>query len=139
MEKNLKIPQFSNKLKEIVKTQAPPLPSIPKDKYIVLFIQISLFFTFLSFGFFFFHLFTNSLPPQVPLYYSLSWGKNQLATKYELLILPTSSLLVFFINFALARFLYPTHILLARITLAFSSLFSFLSTISLYQIISLIT
>lgn len=127
-----------DRVKEIVKSKTPR-PSIPKDKFIILFIQASLFLTFLSFGLFFFYLLTNKLPPEVPLYFSKSWGKQQLAHKYELLILPFSSLLVFAINFSLARFLYKHHLLLAQIVLAFSPLFSLLSAISLYQIISLVT
>jgi len=125
-------------ISQIIKKKIPQA-SIPKDKYVITSIQISLFLIFLSLGFFLFYLLTNHLPPEVPLYYSQSWGKNQLAGKYELLILPISSLVVFFINFTLARLFYQNHKILARILLGFSSLFSFLATVTFYQIITLVS
>jgi len=128
-----------SQLEKILQNTLKSNRQIPKDKYISIFIQTSLFLSFLSLGFFLLNLFTQNLPPELPLYYSQSWGKAQLASKYELLILPLSSLVVFFINFSLARTVYSSNKVLARILLAFSPIYSFLSAYTLFKIINLVT
>jgi hypothetical protein len=81
----------------------------------------------------------NSLPPQVPLYYSLPWGESQLAQASLLFILPTISLIILLINHLFAISLTKTSLLLSRILLAISLVFSFLSLVSLLHIVYLIT
>lgn len=79
------------------------------------------------------------LPPEVPLYYSLPWGEEVLATPLDLLILPLSSLFVFILNFSLASFLLEKEPWLSRILILTSTIFSFLSMFTLIKIVFLIT
>lgn len=79
------------------------------------------------------------LPPEVPLYYSLPWGEEQLTSPYALLILPLSCLLVFLLNSFLTSLLLEKEPWLCRILLFTGVIFSFLSTVALIKIIFLIT
>jgi len=79
------------------------------------------------------------LPDQVPLYYSQPWGEDQLAPASSLFLLPTFSIVVLLINNLLATFFLHTVQLLSRLLVIFSLLFSFLSFITLFQIINLIS
>jgi hypothetical protein len=81
----------------------------------------------------------NLLPPQIPLYYSLPWGKSQLTQASLLFILPTISLILLLINNLFAISLIKTSLLLSRILLAISLIFSFLSLVALIHIVYLIT
>jgi len=81
----------------------------------------------------------NSLPPQVPLFYSLPWGESQLTQASLLFILPTISLILLLINHLFAISLTKTSFLLSRILLAISLVFSFLSLTALIHIVYLIT
>jgi len=81
----------------------------------------------------------TSLPPQVPLYYSLPWGESQLASASALLILPTISIVLLFINHLFAISLTKTSQLLSRFLLTISLIVSLFSLITLLKIISLIT
>lgn len=87
------------------------------------------------------YLFINfrRLPPQVPLYYSQPWGLSQLASAGELFYLPILSVIILLLNNSLAAFYLHRYQLLSRLLLLFSSVFSLLSLITLFQIIRLIT
>lgn len=80
-----------------------------------------------------------SLPPEVPLYYSFPWGEEQIATPFELLILPLFSFLIFILNFFLASMFLEKEPWLTRILILTSTIFSFLSMLTLIKIIFLIT
>jgi len=59
----------------------------------------------LTFGFFLAQLisilfFWRKLPPEIPLFYSRPWGKEQLAKPLFLFLLPGLTLVIFLINFA---------------------------------------
>ena len=95
-----------------------------------------LFFTF-SLGMLF--LKWQNLPPEVPLYYSLPWGEEQLTTPFSLLILPLSSFFIFLLNFFLASIFLEKEPWLLRILILTATIFSFLSTLALIKIIFLIT
>jgi hypothetical protein len=45
-------------------------------------------------------LFWKKLPPEVPLFYSRPWGKEQLASPWFLFLLPGLTLVIFLVNFA---------------------------------------
>jgi len=45
-------------------------------------------------------LFWRKLPPEVPLFYSRPWGKEQLANPWSLFLLPGLTLVVLLVNFA---------------------------------------
>jgi len=81
----------------------------------------------------------KKLPPEVPLFYSLPWGEEQLADPLQLLILPFSSLVAFTLNFFLASIFLEKEPWLCRILILTSTVFSFLSMLTLIKIIFLIT
>lgn len=96
----------------------------------IIFIIIQIAFLFWKF---------NLLPPQVPLYYSLPWGESQLAQASLLFIFPTISLILLLINHLFAISLNKTSLLLSRILLIISLIFSFLSLVAILHIVYLIT
>lgn len=61
------------------------------------------------------------LPFKMPLFYSLSWGEEQLATKTQFFIIPALTLCITLINLMLSWHLKNNKVLLIRI-LIFSSL-----------------
>jgi len=81
----------------------------------------------------------NDLPQQIPLYYSLPWGNEQLASTASLFLLPTFSIVILLINNLIATFFLKTVTLFSRLLVIFSLIFSLLSTISLTRIILLIS
>jgi len=97
----------------------------------------NIIFIIVQIGFLFWKF--NSLPPQVPLYYSLPWGGSQLAQASLLFIFPTISLILLLINHIFAISLIKTSLLLSRILLAISLIFSFLSLVDIFHIVYLIT
>ena len=80
----------------------------------------------------------NSLPPQVPLYYSLPWGESQLTQTSLLFLLPTISLVLLLIDHLFAISLVKISSLLSRILLVISLIFSFLSLVTLFNVVYLI-
>lgn len=62
-----------------------------------------------------FLFFYSSLPPKLPLFYSLPWGESQLVAKQQFLILPATLLLISLVNALLAHQLHPAHLVLKRI------------------------
>lgn len=77
------------------------------------------------------------LPPEVPLWYSLPWGAKQLATPFQLSLLPVLSLLLLFLNLFLTEiFLKKREQILAYIAAWFAFLNVFLLNFALYQIAS---
>ncbi|MDD2225330.1 MAG: hypothetical protein PHP97_04210 [Candidatus Shapirobacteria bacterium] len=81
----------------------------------------------------------NELPQQVPLYYSLPWGEEQLASAASLFLLPTFSIVILLINNLIATFFFKSIPLFSRLLVIFSLIFSLLSSISLTRIILLIS
>lgn len=81
----------------------------------------------------------NDLPQQVPLYYSLPWGEEQLASAASLFLLPTFSIVVLLFNNLIATIFFKTIPLFSRLLVIFSLIYSLLSTISLIRIILLIS
>ncbi len=108
-----------------------------QDK-LIFYSEISAFaLVFAAFALFF--LKASSLPFQVPLFYSLPWGEEQLASSAYLLILPISSFVFFIFNTFWAAIFSKSNIFLAKI-LTFSSVFiSFLGLYALFRIIFLVS
>lgn len=96
----------------------------------------NIFFIISQIGFLFWKF--NSLPPQIPLYYSLPWGQSQLAPASSLFILPTISLVLLLINHLFAISLTKTSALLSRLLVVISLIFSLLSLITIFQIVNII-
>ena len=99
--------------------------------------RLNLIFILSQIGFLFWKF--NTLPPQVPLYYSLPWGQSQLASASSFFILPTLSLTLLLINHLFAISLNKTSHLLSQFLLVISLIFSLLSLITLVLIIYLVT
>jgi len=79
----------------------------------------------------------NSLPDQVPLYYSLPWGESQLASVSALFFLPTFSIIFLLINHLLATFFLNTIQIFSHLLIITSLIFSIFSFITLFQIINI--
>lgn len=93
----------------------------------------------LTFSLIFFALRWSKLPPQIPLYYSLPWGRQQLASPWELTILPVLAVSVFATNLLFAFFLLKDDDLLTKIAI-FSGLFvSALLFYAFFRIIILVS
>jgi len=88
--------------------------------------------------------FWRRLPPEVPLFYSRPWGKEQLTTPWSFFILPALSLIVFLINLIFSYLInksFPEkeRKLLSKILEIASSAFSLFCLITLIKIFLLLT
>lgn len=55
------------------------------------------------------------LPAQLPLFYSLPWGEQQLASPAQFAILPAMVVLINLINLVISWHLHPSQVILKRI------------------------
>lgn len=78
------------------------------------------------------------LPAQVPLFYSLPWGEEQLAQKISLLLLPLGIFLVAFFNYLLIMTILKNHFLAVKILIWVTVSLIFLTSVDLIKIIFLI-
>lgn len=78
------------------------------------------------------------LPPEIPLFYSRPWGKDQLASYPGILILPIICLIVFFANLVVAKSAAKEESLIKEALAITSLIFTILIFISLVQIIRLV-
>lgn len=78
------------------------------------------------------------LPPQIPLYYSLPWGDEQLTTPLLLFLLPLGCLFFGFLNLFLAVLSFGSKPLAARILVWFNVVFTLLAALTLFRIIMLV-
>lgn len=78
------------------------------------------------------------LPPQVPFFYSLPWGEEQLVRPAMLFLLPGLGLVIFFINSSISAFLPKEEKLMKQILMIAFLVFNFLSLVTLIQIVRLI-
>ena len=62
-----------------------------------------------------------SLPPQLPLYYSLPWGNKQLVSLSEFVVLPASIVLISLLNLFISSQLHNSQLVIKR-TLSVASL-----------------
>lgn len=86
-----------------------------------------------------FLLFTwKKLPPEIPLFYSLPWGEEQLSSPFFLLILPLGSLFFGILNFLLAVFSFERQPISAKILVWATSSLILLEAIALVKIVFLI-
>lgn len=84
-------------------------------------------------------LFWRTLPPQIPLFYSRPWGKEQLASPSGLIILPLLSLVVFSINSILSSFIFKEEKFISMLLTLTSGVFGLLCFLTLIKIVILIT
>ena len=99
-------------------------------------VSFSLLFLFLSA--IFLGLFWSRIPPQVPLFFSRPWGEEQLASKNQILLLPSLTLAFFFFNFLSAVKVFDKEPLLSRILVITSTVLVFIFIYGLFRIITLI-
>lgn len=89
---------------------------LKSDKFFIipfLIMVISAIITLVTFS-----VFYNKLPDRLPLFYSLSWGEAQLATKQQFLLLPVAMVLIGLINTLIASQLHSVQYLLKRILMS---------------------
>lgn len=103
------------------------------DKYVFLPIIISLIFA-LSVTIFYF-IYYSQLPERLPLFYSVSWGENQLASKQQFLILPATMMLILLINSLIASQLHSAQYILKRIIMLFLLIISLILLITAFKIL----
>lgn len=78
------------------------------------------------------------LPPEIPLFYSRPWGKDQLVNYPGIIVLPIIYLVVFFANAVVTQLATKEETLVKKMLGVASLTFGFLILISLVQIIRLI-
>lgn len=82
-------------------------------------------------------IFAKSLPPKLPLFYSLPWGEKQLVNHQQLLIIPASITLVTLCNLIISWQLHPQQAFFKNILLSSSVLISLILTITFFKIIAI--
>lgn len=83
--------------------------------------------------------FWQRLPPEVPLFYSRPWGKEQLTTPFGFFILPLLSLIIILIHSAFTYFIPKEEKFVSKTLDISAVVFNFLCLITLTKIILLIT
>jgi hypothetical protein len=81
----------------------------------------------------------NSLPQEIPIYYSLPRSNEILGSKIQIFTLPLYSFIFFIINIIIAGFIYEKDKLPAEILVTAAIFVSFLLFITFLKIIFLIT
>lgn len=81
----------------------------------------------------------NSLPSQVPFYYSLPWGESQLASVSTLFILPMFSIIFLLVDHLLATFFINSIKIFSHLLVVASLIFSIFSFITLFRIINIVS
>ncbi len=77
----------------------------------------------------------QSLPPKLPLFYSLPWGDDQLATHQEFLLIPASITAITLLNSVISWQLHPSQSFFKKILLFSPLVVSLLLTVSFVKII----
>lgn len=77
----------------------------------------------------------NSLPAKLPLFYSLPWGTQQLATKQQFLILPAIITLVALLNLIISWQLHHSQIFFKKILLFSSMVISLILALTFIKIV----
>lgn len=77
----------------------------------------------------------KKLPHQIPLFYSLSWGQNQLVDLTQFMILPGLIILFTLTNLIISWHLHPSQLPLKRILNLSSMIIALLLTITAFKII----
>ena len=81
----------------------------------------------------------NSLPPQMPLFYSLPRGVEQLGNPWQFLMLPLFSVFIYLFHFLAAAVLFPEEKLAAKILVVAAFVFSTAVFITFIKIVILIS
>jgi len=108
-----------------------------RDKTIRLCLRLGLFLLIVQLAILAF--FWRKLPPQVPLFYSRSWGKEQLVSPIALLVLPAASLMITLANLATVSLMPGEERLASQLLVIFATVFNFLCLVTLFKIVILVT
>lgn len=81
----------------------------------------------------------NNLPPDIPLYYSLPWGEEQLAKPISLGLLIVGTTCLSIVNIFLAMILLNKHRFYSQTILVATPTIWLLTAIAIFKIITLIT
>ena len=95
-------------------------------------------FLFLIFSFSLFLFTLKRLPPQIPLFYSLPWGEEQLAPSIALLLLPLGIFLIALLNSFLIMASLSKYFLAAKILIWITVCLIFLTGVNLVKVVFLI-
>lgn len=79
----------------------------------------------------------DRLPPKLPLFYSLTWGDNQLVPASQLVILPLAATLIMLINLVLSWHLHSSQLLLKRLLVISSFIITLMTFITVVKIVYL--
>lgn len=97
---------------------------------IINFLVVIISFVYLAFRF-------SLLPPEVPLWYTLPWGKSQLAPSIYLWLIPISLSVIFILDFFLAISIFKTEKFLINLLTWEGLLISLLGLFTEWRIIIL--
>lgn len=75
------------------------------------------------------------LPSKLPLFYSLPWGDEQLATHQQFLIIPASITLITILNLVISAQLHPSQSFFKKAVLSSSVVVSLILTIVFIKVI----
>ncbi len=103
------------------------------DKYIFYFVVTAFVTSFLICLFFVMNF--HNLPSLLPLYYSLSWGKPQLVSQNQFLILPAVIILITLVNLIASWHLHSSQLILKRILASSSAIVGVILLITAAKII----
>lgn len=108
-----------------------------QDSLCLWLIALSLFL--ISLGIIFLVIFWSRFPPQVPLFYSQTWGEGRLAPKIQVIFLPAFAFLIFFLNLFLSARFFIKDVFLSRILIGTGFVLVLALVLTLFQITNLIT
>lgn len=75
------------------------------------------------------------LPPRLPLFYSLPWGENQLATHQQFIVIPASISAVALLNLIISWQLHPSQSFFKKVLLIASLIVGLIMIITFIKII----
>ena len=119
------------------KTTQEDLTSLLSNRYLKR--EVQLIFFLLAFSFLFLAWSWSKIPPQVPLFYSLPRGEEQLASKIFLIFLPLSCLVFILVNLKLASVFFKKEFFLSQILTGISLVITLLTATALIKIIIITT
>ncbi len=76
----------------------------------------------------------KSLTPEIPFWFSLSWGGDRLASPYFLWLLPILVFLFFIVSYLTSKVLSKNHSILAEILVWTTTFLSFIFLLACYRI-----
>lgn len=82
-----------------------------------------------------FAFYYERLPSKLPLFYSLPWGEGQLVPIFEIIILPSITIVITLSNLLVSWHLHESQFLLKRMISLFSASLSLLLTLAAIRII----